>query len=294
MSATTTLTEVNAQIQKYWAPMFMKALRENLLLGALVNKEYQGEIKKLGDQVTVSQINDPAGSLRTVGVDADSFETELLSTTSVDIKADKRATAGFEFQDLVELQSQIGAEQSAIRDSLMFAVNKKINTYLYSLVNPSTSAPDHLINGVADFNAAQLNACRKLAAQAKWLEEKGWWALLDPSYMSDHLNAATMTSSDYVGNDAPVVGGKVASKRFGFNILEDNSAGLAALSSTGEDVALLFHPDFMHLVMQTEPTFKVSDLHSQKKYGYVISADVVFGAKLGINGNVKHIKVYNT
>jgi hypothetical protein len=45
-------------------------------------------------------------------------------------------------------------------------------------------------------------------------------------------------------------------------------------------------------VMQTEPTFKISDLHSQKKRGYLISVDLVFGAGLGVEGSVKHI--YNT
>jgi len=47
----------------------------------------------------------------------------------------------------------------------------------------------------------------------------------------------------------------------------------------------------MHLVMQTEPTFKVSDLHSNKKFAFVISVDFVFGARLGIDGDKKHIRI---
>lgn len=292
--ASTGLTQVADQIQTFWSPLFMKELRESQLLGALVNKDYEGEIKQLGDTVRVSQINAPSGSLKTAGVDADSFDSDLLTTTKVDVKADKRAVASFEFQDLVQLQSQIGAEDSEIRQSLLFAVQKKINDYLFTLVNPSTSSPDHLITGVTDFNASQLNSCRKLASQAKWMREKGWWALLDPSYYSDLLNAQTLTSSDYVGDERPVVGGQIANQRFGFNLLEDNSDGMSSLSAAGpggEDAALLFHPDFMHLVMQAGPSFKISDLHPTKKFGYVISVDIVFGAKLGISGNVKHIKV---
>jgi hypothetical protein len=105
--------------------------------------------------------------------------------------------------------------------------------------------------------------------------------LLDPSYYSDILNAQTLTSSDYVGDEAPVIGGQVVKQRYGFNLLEDNSMGT--------DKGLFFHPDFLHLVMQQEPRFKVSDLHPNKKFGYVISVDIVFGAALGINGNLKHI-----
>ena len=160
-------------------------------------------------------------------------------------------------------------------------MEKQINDYLYSLVSPSTSNPDHLRNSITDFNAAELSACRLLAAKAKWEKSKGWWVLMDPSYYSDILNAATLTSQDYVGAETPVVGGQVVNKRFGFNLLEDNSLAT--------DKALIFHPDFLYMVMQQAPRFKVSDQHANKKFGYVISVDIVFGAKLGINGNVKHI-----
>lgn len=280
---TSTLAEVQNQVQKYWAPVYTKQLRANLLLGALVNKQYQGSITRGGDTVRVSQINAPSGELKTVGTDADVFSPEAISTSYVDIVADKRAVASYEFQDLVQLQSQIGQDNPEVMEALNYAMASQINTYLYSLVNPSTSSPDHLLNSVTDFNASQLAACRLLAAQAKWRAEPGWYALLDPSYYSDVMNATTLVSSDYGATDAPTISGQVALKRFGFNIFEDNSRPT--------DTALLFHPDFLHMVMQSEVQIKISDLHSQKKFGVVMSVDVIFGAKLGINGNVKHIKV---
>lgn len=284
--AVTDLAAVTNQIQKVWSPLFTKELRESLLLGSLVNKDYEGEIKKLNDTVYVSQINAPTGQLKTVGVDADTFESESLSTTRISIEANKRAVASFEVQDLVEIQSQIGQQGSELRNSLMYAIEKQINDYLYTLVSPSTSAPDHLISGVTDFNAAQLAAVRTLAAQAKWMKNKPWYLLADPVYYGDLLNATTLTSGDYGASDAPVISGQMAMQRFGFNIFEDNSRST--------DQCIAFHPDFMHLVMQTEAQFKISDLHSQKKFGYLLSVDLIFGAKLGIAGDKKHIKVYNS
>lgn len=280
MSATTTAT-VSNQIQTFWSPMFMKELRAATLLSALVDKAYSGEIKKGGDTVRVSQINAPTGELLTVGTNADQFSSEQMSLSNVDVTANRRAVASFEVQDLAEIQSQIGAEQSEIRSALVYAVGKQINDYLYSLVAPSASSPTHLVHSVSDFNAAALNANRLLASAAKWEKSKGWWVLCDPSYMSDLLNAQTLTSKDYVDGEAPVVGGQISNRRFGFNILEDNNLAV--------DQALIFHPDFLHLVMQTEVQFKLSDLHSNKKFGYVLSADIIFGAKLGISGSKKHI-----
>lgn len=274
--------DVQQLVVEAWSDIFMQELREKLLLGALVNKDYEGQIDKLGDSVKVSQINAPTGQLLTVGVDADAFNSEAVSTSQVEVKADKRAVAAYEFEDTVLLMSQLGNKDSELRQSLLFAVSKQINDYLYTLVAPSTSAPDHAIVST-DMNAAQIAALRKLAAQAKWDKSKGWWLLADPSYYSDILNAQTLTSQDYVGGELPIIGGQVVNKRFGFNILEDDSRS--------EDYAIAFHPDFLHLVMKTQPTFKVSDLHSQKKFGMVMSVDVIFGAKLGIDGAVKHIEI---
>lgn len=286
MSDVTTLAEVAEQVQTYWSPVFTKQLRESLLLGSLVSKQYEGSIARQGDTVKVSQINAPNGELLTVGTDADSFSSEAMSTSYVSITANKRAVASYDFQDLVELQSQISKENPEVMDALRFAMMKQINTYLYSLVAPSSSAPDHTVTGVTDFNAAQLSAVRILAAQAKWSQMPGWYGLVDPQYYGDLLNAATLTSSDYGAADAPVIGGNIGLKRFGFNLFEDNSRSA--------DYGLFFHPDFMHMVSQTQVQVKISDLHPLGRFGVKMSVDMVFGAALGIDGAKKHITVINS
>jgi len=50
MSATL-LSDVSQQVQKFWSPMFMDELMESTLLASLVNKEYQGDLKRGGDTV---------------------------------------------------------------------------------------------------------------------------------------------------------------------------------------------------------------------------------------------------
>lgn len=275
------LSDVANQVQKYWAPIFTKELRESLILGSLVNKQYSGNILRGGDTVYVSQVNAPNGQLLTAGTNAEAFDTEVISTSRVAIQANKRAVAAYEFEDLIDLQSQLSAENPDVMDSLRFAMAKQINDYLYTLVSPSSSSPDHVLNSVTDMNASQLSTIRILAAQAKWRQEPGWYALLDPSYYGDVLDDTTLASSDYGATDAPIIGGQLALKRFGFNILEDNSRST--------DYGLFFHPDFMHMVMQQDVRVKISDQHAQKKFGVVMSVDVVFGAGLGIDGANKHI-----
>lgn len=288
----TGINEVQANVQEFWSELFMQELREDLLLGAFLNKDYDGEIKQKGDTVKVSQINAAAGTNKTAGTDADTFETELLSTTQISIEADKRAVGAYEFDDLSQIQSQIGNKDSEIRASLLFAVQKQINNYLYSLVAPIVAAPDHVLTGVTDFNASQLSIVRNKASKAKWMKNKPWWLLADPDFYGNMTDDATLMSSDYGATDAPMISGQISLKRKGFNILEDNSDGILTLGvDAAENKAIAFHPDFMHLVMQTVPTFQVSSQHANKRFGFIISADVVYGAKQGIDGDKKVITI---
>ena len=290
--AATELTDVQDQIKKYWSDLFMPELRESNPLLALVDKTYDGEIKRQGDTVRVSQVIKATGETKVIGAAGDnSFTPEALQTAYVDIKADRRFVASYEFEDLVDLQSQITAERSEIRESLLDAMNTNINNYLYSLVAPVAA---QAITGVANMDASQLKAIRVIAGKQKWFKAPAWYALMSPDYYGDVMDGTVLTSTDHV-NEQPIISGEVATRRYGFQVIEDNSDGLASLSPTpGNPSAIFFHPAFMHMVTQMQARFKVSDLHSNNKFGYVISVDLIGGAKLGIQGDKLHVSVVNS
>ena len=297
MSATL-LAEVNEQVQKFWSQLLVDELKENAILPSLVSADYEGEIKKGGDTVYVSMVQAAIGSRKPI--DANGAHTvitpEKLVTQRVGIAADQLFEASFELDDLIGLQTQLGdpAGVSKIRAALMKGIELQINDYLYSLVSPSTSAPDHSIASNSDYNFAALMADRLRAAQAKWPDDERY-LLLDPSYMNDFLTDAKNTSSDYVG-DAPLIGGKKPYYRSGFWIMEDNSSAMSRLSPTAAtaDLAIAFHKSFMYLVHQTQANVVVTDLRAGNKRGYTITAELIGGAKLGLQGNVKHMVNYNS
>ena len=286
--AVTELADVSDQVQMFWAPIFVAELIESHPLIALVNRDYDGEIKKGGDTVRVSQIKRPAGETKVIGAVGDSdFTPEKLVTAYVDVKAERRFIASFEFEDLVELQSQIGDQDSTIRQALLESVMIQVNTYLYSLVAPTAN---HIFTGKANLAASDLSAYRKLAGKARWDKRKAWYGLLGPDYYGDIMDDTKLTSTDNVA-DQPRVAGEIVTKRYGFGIIEDNSDGLISLAPVTEKAGIFFHPDFMYLVVQMMPRFKVSDQHANNKFGYTISVDMIGGAKIGLEGDVKHISV---
>lgn len=281
--ASTNLTDVQNQVQKYWSPVATKQLRESLLLGSIVNKDYSGEIRKGGDQVRVYSIQSPSATTKTVGtVDSNTFAPSAVSTSYVDVKADKHVTAAFEFADEVELMSLIDRQNPEVMASLVFAVEKAVNTALYAALVPSAAAPDHQIQK-ATMDASALLDVRKLAAQAKWDQAKGWYGLLDPKYYSDVLQSQTLVSSDFGAADTPVIGGRVGLRRYGMQLAEDNSLA--------EGTAFFLHPDALLMVMAKEMAVKISDLHPAGKHGILMSVDLIFGVALGIEGAKKCIKV---
>lgn len=292
----TQVSDVNEQMQKVWAPISNDEFVEMSVLPGLVNRQYEGMINKQNDSVYVSQIEIMAGQRKSTGdSNYTTFETERVRTSRVTVTADQIFTTAIELDDLVALQSQLGSAESEIRANMLKALEIQVNAYLYSLVSPATSSPDHSIASVTDFNETQLASCKVLADQAKWpMTDR--FCLVDPQYSADLTASAGLSSQDYVP-DYPKVGGQIVSQRYGFNILMDNSAGLlmaGAASDTGtQDRALLFHKSFMALVMG-QIQWKVSDLHANKQHGYILSCHAVGGAKLLINGANKHILVYGT
>jgi hypothetical protein len=292
----TQVADVSEQVQKVWSPVSRDEFVEMSVLPALVDRSYEGMINKQNDTVYVSQIELMTGQRKSTG-DANytTFETEKVRTSRVAVVADQVFTTAIELDDLVDLQSQLGSAQSEIRATMLKALEIQVNTFLYSLVSPSTSSPDHSISGVTDFNEAQLAAAKVLADQAKWpMPDR--FCIVDPQFHADLTASAGLSSQDYVP-DYPKVGGQFVAQRYGFNILMDNSAGLlmaGAASDTGTaDRALLFHKSFMALVMG-QINWKLSDLHSHKQHGYLLSCHAIGGAKLLINGANKHILTYST
>jgi hypothetical protein len=67
----------------------------------------------------------------------------------------------------------------------------------------------------------------------------------------------------------------------GFQIMEHNLLDA--------DVGYAVHPSALQLVMQQDVRIKLSDLHSQNKYGYLLSADFVYGFTLADNKRIVKI-----
>jgi hypothetical protein len=270
-------TELDYLIPEIWSAKMYQELRNDIMFANLFSREYEGEIKALGDTVKVQQIVAPTGEIITD--DKAQFNSSTLQVNQLSIVANKRASAAFEFTDLAQLQSL--AFQADAQEALVYAIRLKLENDIIAALLPSTSSPDHTIApaSASDLAAADLGSIRTLLSAAK-VPVSNRYLMLAPSYYGDLLSKTQVTSADFVsgGNSAQM---GVLSQFMGFQIAEHN-----LLSA---DVGYAVHPSAMQLVMQQEIRIKISDLHSQNKYGYLLSADMVYGFSLFDNKRIVQI-----
>jgi len=284
--ADTTLTSVANQIQQFWAPLQDKTLVEGLILPAIVESGKDKAPRK-GDTVRISQYEEGVGENKTVGVDANTFTPEAISLSHVDVVIDKRAIFSTVFDDLVELQSQVSLSDPKLMGVSARAMERQINSYLYSLSAPTVTQPSI---AAGSFNASKLTELGQLADDALWAEDDRW-LIVDPTYWKALLDDSTLTSADFV-QDSPVMGSNKVLNRYGWKIVKDNSAAMKTqLNAGGAGVAQAFTTDYLEFVIQQEARTKISDRHSNNELKVGFSVDKVYGAALGLEGADKHMIV---
>lgn len=271
-------TELANLIPQIWSPQMYLELRNSLVFGSIFSREYEGDLKQLGDTVKVNQIVAPTGEILTS--DKDTFSPEVMTVNQFSVTVNKRAVASFEFTDLAKLQSQ--EFEAMAREALTYSIQKQIESDIITLLVPSASAPDHQISPASpsDLAAADVAATRTLLSQAK-VPRLNRWFVADPAYYGDLLLKQNFVNSQYIPNSAPTASGEFSSPLYGFKIMEHDL--LAA------DTAYGFHPSALNMVMQQELELKISDQHVNHKFGYVMSANIVYGLQLFDNKRIVKI-----
>lgn len=286
--ADTTLTSVANQIQEFWAPLVDKDLVESFVLPALVETPgSRASVPRMGNTVRVSQFDERVGENKTIGVDASTFTPEEVTLTHVDVEINRRAIFSTVFDDLVELQSQVSMSDPKLRQVAVRAMERQINSYLYSLSAPTV---EQTSIAAGAFNAAKLTELGQIADDALWPEDERY-LLVDATYWKALMDDAVLTSADFV-QDRPVMRSAQMIERYGWKIIKDTSAAMKdQLNASGGGVAQAFNPNYLEFIIQQQARTKISDRHSNDEFKMGFSIDKVYGATLGLEGADKHIVV---
>jgi hypothetical protein len=270
------VTELNYLIPEIWSPVMYAELRNSIMFANLFSRQYEGAIKSVGDTVKVQQIVAPAAEILTD--DKNQFASSTMQINQISIVANKRASAAFEFTDLAQLQSL--EFQSEAQQALVYSIRKKMEQDIIAALIPSASAPDHQIAPAAASALAAVDlATLRTLLSAALVPVEGRALLLAPSYYGDLMTSTQIMSRDFTAGNNSQSG--VVDSFMGFQVMEHNLLDA--------DVGFAVHPSALQLVMQQDVRVKISDLHSQNKYGYLLSADFVYGFTLADNKRIVKI-----
>lgn len=263
-----TADQILNMIPTVWSPLLYQELRAKPAYINLFARDYEGEIKEKGNTVKVNQIKKPNGEILTD--DKQTFNPEELQVSQFEITADRRAVASFEITDLAKLQSL--EFQMEVANALVDSILLQMEGDVQSIMIPSAADPDHQLAALvgASFDVADVVALRTLLAQAKVPFGEDTYMALGSTFYGSLLQKGMVVGSDY-GSINDLMAGEVK-KLSGFKIFEN------ILEPASKAVA--FHKSAVQLVSQTQVNIKISDLHSQKKFAYLVSADIVYGRKL--------------
>jgi len=271
-------TELANFIPEIWSAKMYPELRKSLVFGSIFNRDYEGDLNNLGDKVHVNQINAPAAEVLTS--DKDTYSTSLLESTQIDIVADKRISAAYQFSDLAKLQSM--AFEAEAQAALIYSLQLKLEQLLIGILVPIDGTPDHDIAPATPglMAAADLANARTLLSKADVPMVDRYW-IGSPSYYGDLITNTTIASRDYVPAGSPTSTNFLTEPLYGFPIGESNVLA--------NDTSFAVHRSALSLVMQQGIRIQISNLHAQGKYGYVMSADMVVGYKLMDNKRIVKI-----
>ena len=270
-----TADQIARLIPTVWSPLMYQELRHKPSYINIFARDYEGEIKEKGNTVKVSQVKKPTGQI--LLDDKEQFETEELQVGGFDIVADRRAVSSFEITDLAKLQSL--EFQLEVTNALVDAILEQMETDVMSIMVAAAANQIGALAG-ASFDLADVVALRN-ALRAKKVPISDVFLALGSTYYGSLLTKNMVMSSDY-GSINDLMGGEVK-KLSGFatfeNIMENATSAVA------------FHKSAVQLVSQTQVNVKVSDLHANKKFGYLVSADIVYGRKLADENRIATLKL---
>ena len=209
-------------IPQLWSARLLANLDKNLVFANCVNRDYEGEIKNLGDTVKINQI----GDVRIGDYTGDVGAPEELSSTQQVLTIDQAKYFNFKVEDIEAVQANVALMEKAMARA-SYAIADHIDRYIASFVANAgivvsseavtkENAYDKLVDLKVKFNKANI-------------PQQGRFVVLPPEYIG-LLEKDDRFVKDY---SRAVLQNGVAPRVAGFDVLESNNVHM---SETAFDV----------------------------------------------------------
>lgn len=259
-------TELDAIRPEVWSAAWYPTLLEALPFNDSVARQYEGEIRKLGDKVNITSF--PQFAEAEVVLEGQKTDADSITASGTALTIDKMIAKDFIVTDLAQIQTLDAS--NALRDLAFFSIMKKMQAVLMALVVPSASAPDHTIayTSGTTLALADILAAKEALDTADVPDDGTRNMILGAAQWNDIFNITGLTSRDFVSSGG-LESGSLPSRVLGFNPKLTTEAG---------NVAYFFHPIFMQMAVQQYLQVKVYDQGGQGLRQARVNSTILMGA----------------
>ena len=261
-------SELSALVPELWSANFYPTLRAALPFNDLISRDYEGEIRNLGDTVHISNI--PEFDEATELAEGEKNDADSITASGQSLVINHRVVKDYIVTALAQRQSLEYA--TALRDMAMFSIMKKMQSLIIAAVVPSASAPDHQIayTSGSTLALADILSAKELLDDQNVPDDGKRAMVLDAPQWNDIFNITGFVSRDFIPAGSPLADGSFATPILGMR---------PKMTTEASSVAYIFHPQFMTLAVQENPAVAVYDLGVQGKRAQRVNMDTLFGLK---------------
>jgi N4-gp56 family major capsid protein len=265
-------------IPELWTAKILVALRKKAVAGQLVNRDYEGEIKRAGNTVNITSINDVTIGTYTEHTDI-TFEDIDDATRALVI--DQQRYFAFEIDDIERAQSvNGGAVMNQALDNATYQLRDIADAFLLDAMNDAIQGTGNDLGTVAIHTTAK-NLYDSFVDLAVTLDvdnvpEEGRWAVVSPSLHGRLLKLDTFITPGDQAAPAARLNGYIGSIA-GLDIYKSNNlpavtdaAATGGLAIAGHSMATTF----------AEQITSVEAVRLEKRFADGLKGLHVYGAKV--------------
>lgn len=261
-----------------WSARLLVALRKSTVAASLCNRDYEGEIRRMGDSVKITGVARPTIGNYTAHTD---ITVEDIDDNSRSLIIDQAKYFAFELDDIEKAQSvNGGAVLNQATDEAAFGLRDTADQFLFTTIaaGVSAAAPD---NSIAEATIATATAAYDRLVDMKVLldnsstPQEGRWAVVTPAFHGWLLKDSRFISAGDDAGAAVRANGRVGSAA-GLNIYVSNNlpdgpgAGLGKNLLAGYNGATTF----------AEQIVSVEGARMEKRFADMVKGLHVYGAKV--------------
>lgn len=259
---------VTSFIPEIWAARLLEKLEKAHVYAALVNRDYEGEIRNAGDTVHINTLGDlTIGTYN--GTTAITYED--LATTSQDLKIDQQKYFAFRVDDVERVQALPGLVEAASANAA-YELNDVNDKFLAATLAAGATAVSGTAVALTAANVYQNIVAMKVALDKQNVPTEGRWLVVDPSFHGLLLQDERFVSFGTDITNERLVNGRVG-RAVGFDIYVSNNAPEASGTYTAI-AGVPMAATYAEQILNTEA------LRSEDYFKDLIRGLHVYGAKV--------------